>query len=205
MEFLSNMLGSSSVEIVATIFGLINITLIIRRSVWNYPFGLVMVTLYFFIFKEAKLYSNMLLQLYFVGMQIFGWYWWLKRTDDDGLVVVERIGLKPFVFWLSVGAFLIILLGKLMSVYTDGSDTYWDATISVGSVLAMYFMARRWLETWVMWILVDIIAIGLYWKQGLEPTAALYTVFLIMASIGLYQWKQSWNNQDNQLVESAPS
>lgn len=88
MDFRFAMLSSRTIEIVATLFGLINMGLIIRRSVWNFPFCLIMVTLYFFIFMDAKLYGNMMLQLYFVGMQIFGWYWWHKKTDDDGRVIV---------------------------------------------------------------------------------------------------------------------
>lgn len=192
VDFISSMLGGRKIEIFATIFGLINITLIVRRSVWNYPFGLVMVSLYFFIFMDAKLYGNMLLQLYFVGMQLFGWYWWLKKTDNDGRVVVERISPKLFLIWIIVGLITVLASSFIMGRYTDAAYPLWDMSIVIGSVLAMYFMARRWLESWVLWIIVDIVAVGLYWKQGLYPTSALYAVFLVMAIIGFMEWYRYW-------------
>ncbi|NNE57930.1 MAG: nicotinamide mononucleotide transporter [Hellea sp.] len=188
------MIGTRKIEIIATLCGLINIILIVRRNIWNYPFGLVMVTLYFFIFKDARLYSDMLLQPYFFVMQLFGWYWWLSKPAGDGKVAVARISTREAFAWIGIAVIGVIAVGTAMSRFTDAALPFWDAATSVGSIIAMYFMARRLLENWVVWILVDVLAIGIYWVKGLQPTSALYLVFLCMASVGLYQWYRSWRS-----------
>ncbi len=193
-EFLTGMFGSRAIEIIAALCGLANVGLLIRRSIWNYPFGIVMVSLYAFVFYEAKLYSDTLLQGYFLIMQLIGLWWWLEKRDDDGLVVVARIRPSEAFVWIGIAIISVTMLGTAMSRYTDADLPYWDATTTVLSIIAQFFLARRLLENWIIWIVVDILAIGIYLKKGLEPTAALYTVFLVMACIGLYQWYQSWRS-----------
>ena len=190
--FLTGMVGSRPIEITAVMFGLMNITLLIRRSIWNYPFGIVMVCLYMVIFYQTKLYSDVILQVFFLFAQIYGWYYWSQRRDDDGLVIVGRLGAGMAVVLALGGAALLAVIGTLMSKHTDAAAPYWDASILVFSVIAQILLARRLLENWLVWIFVDILAIGLYWSKGLYPTAALYTVFLILATFGYIAWRRSW-------------
>ena len=194
MDFLAGMFGSRLIEIIAAICGLINVTLLVRRSIWNYPFGIVMVTLYAFVFFEAKLYSDTILQFYYLIMQFIGWWWWLKKTDDQGLVVVDRLPSSHRLVWMVIAVGAIFSLGTVMDRFTDAALPYWDATTTVLSVIAQYFLAKRYLENWILWIVVDVLAIGIYLAKGLQPTAALYAVFLVLASIGLSQWCQSWKS-----------
>ena len=194
MDFLAGMFGSRLIEIIAAICGLINVTLLVRRSIWNYPFGIVMVTLYAFVFFEAKLYSDTILQFYYLIMQFIGWWWWLKKTDDRGLVVVDRLPSSHRLVWMAIAVSAIFSLGTVMDRFTDAALPYWDATTTVLSVIAQYFLAKRYLENWILWIVVDVLAIGIYLAKGLQPTAVLYAVFLVLASIGLSQWYQSWKS-----------
>ncbi len=194
MDFIVDMFGSNKVEIIATVLGLINITLIIRRSIWNFPFGMVMVILYGFVFFDAKLYLNSSLQIYFLIMQAIGWWWWLKKTDDRGLVIVERLPAKQRLAWVIIGTVAIILLGTIISRYTDGVLPYNDAAIAALSMIAQFFLAKRYLENWLVWICVDIIAVWTYLDQGLYPTAALYSAFLCIATFGYFRWRTSWKS-----------
>ena len=195
LSFLAEMIGSRPVEITAVMLGLLNVGLIIRRSIWNYPFGLVMVTLYAWIFFEAKLYSDALLQFYFFGMQIYGWWFWAKGRANEGEVVVRRMPLKLYPLYLIIAIGGVAVWGTLMDRFTDADLPYPDATIAVLSIIAQFLMAKRFLENWIFWIAVDVLAIGVFLHKDLQPTAALYAVFLIMATTGLMAWWRSWKRQ----------
>lgn len=191
MDFFWGMVGSRPVEWMAVVCGLLNVGLIIRRSVWNYPFGFLVVTLYFFIFWDYRLYSDALLQVYFFLVQIYGLHVWLNGRAPDGRVIVAPLSAKLFARYLGATALVWLIVANLMSTYTDAAAPYWDAAVAALSVTAQFLLSRRHLESWVLWIAVDVLAIGLFYARGLEPTAALYVVFLGLAITGLIQWRRA--------------
>ncbi|MCB1429940.1 MAG: nicotinamide mononucleotide transporter [Nitratireductor sp.] len=190
-EFLGGMFGTRAIEIVAATFGLINVVLIIRRSMWNYPFGIAMVILYCWIFYEARLYSDALLQIFFLVIQVFGIFWWLRGRDETGLVMARNLptqsaGLAAMIAMIGTAA-----LGYSMNTWTDAALPYWDACTTVLSVIAQILMARRYLQSWLVWITVDVLAIGIYLTKDLTPTAALYALFLCLSIAGYLRWRNS--------------
>lgn len=191
-NFLAGMIGSSPIEWLAVMLGLANITLLIRRSIWNYPFGLVMVTLYAWIFFGAKLYSDAGLQAFFFIVQIYGWIHWARRRDDSGKVIVRTLRFKQVAIYGAAAIVGVASLGTVMGHYTDAAAPYWDGSIAVLSVIAQILLARRYLENWLVWVVVDVLAIGLFWSRGLEPTAVLYGIFLILATLGFFEWRRSY-------------
>lgn len=186
------MTGGRGIEMAAFALGLANIALLIRRSIWNYPFGIVMVALYAKIFFDAKLYSDAGLQVFFLLVQIYGWLHWARRRDAAGLVIVERVSGKAALAYGGIAFVLIAALGTVMSRYTDASYPYWDGSIAVLSVIAQVLLARRRLENWLVWIGVDALAIGLYWAKGLYPTAVLYGLFFVLAAAGYIGWRKAY-------------
>lgn len=181
----------NTIEIFASALGVINVALIIRRSVWNYPFGILMVILYARIFFDAKLYSDAALQLFFLVVQLYGWFNWSSSRAQSGEVRVERLAnrtrlLIPVAVALSVGAW-----GAIMYRFTDAANPWWDASIAGMSVAAQILMARRYIENWILWIAVDVLAIGLFAQRGLQLTAGLYGLFLLMAMGGLVTWARA--------------
>ena len=195
LEFLGGMFGTRAVEIVAALCGLINVVLIVRRSMWNYPFGLVMVTLYGWIFYDYKLYSDALLQVFFFVIQVFGVWWWWQGREPSGRIAVRPVGGRATAGWAMVAAVGTLALGGSMARWTDASLPFWDAATTVLSIIAQTLMARRILESWLVWIAVDVLAIGIYMVKGLTPTAALYAVFLGLAISGWYQLRASYRIQ----------
>lgn len=190
-SFLGGMTGTSTLEIAAFFLGLANITLLMRRNIWNYPFGIAMVTLYFFIFQDAKLYSDMLLQPFFFGVQLYGWWYWLQgNMAVDGHINVRRLQSKQIMVYGVVAVVSILALGTVMDRYTDAALPYPDATTTVLSVIAQILLARRYLENWMVWIGVDVLAIGIYGIKGLYPTMVLYALFLGLATGGLIMWRR---------------
>jgi nicotinamide mononucleotide transporter len=176
------------VEPVAAALGLANIILIVRRSVWNYMFGLLMVTLYFFVFFEARLYSDALLQIFFFVVQIYGWWHWARVEAEAGEVVVERLSNRQRLVWSAATLAGVLSWGSLMRAYTDASYPLWDACVAAMSVVAQLLMSRRYVENWILWILVDLLSIGLYAAKALWLTTGLYTIFLALAVYGFVEW-----------------
>jgi nicotinamide mononucleotide transporter len=180
----------SPLEIAAVLLGIANIILIIRRSVWNYPFAIAMVSIYFFIFREAKLYSDAGLQIFFLAVNLYGWWAWSRNKADAGEIVVERLSLQGLLGWIGGSAAATLGWGWFMSANTDASYPFWDAAVAMLSVAGQILMTRRYLENWWWWIAVNIISIPLYWVKDLQLTAGLYALFLALAIAGLIEWRR---------------
>ena len=177
-------------EIAAALLGVINVVLVVRRSVWNYPFGIAMVSLYFFVFHDAKLYSDALLQIFFLTIQLYGWWAWTRAAQVDHGVAVGWMNTRNRAAWLAGTAVAIVIWGSGMARFTDAAAPFADATIAGLSVAAQILQSLRRVESWILWISVDVIAIGLFVWRGLNVTAALYALFLILSVIGLAEWRR---------------
>lgn len=183
----------SVLEIVATLFGVLCVALTIKRNIWCWPTGLLMVFCYIFIFYEVKLYSDMALQVVYVFLQIYGWWYWLKGGKSEGQdkVPIRELTHKSKLNWIAAAAILTACVGTAMNQLTDAALPYWDASTTVLSLLAQWLMGRKVLESWLFWIVVDVLSIGIYLTKGLYLTSGLYFVFLIMATAGWFAWRKS--------------
>ncbi len=179
------------VESLATMLGLANILLLVRRSIWNYPFGIATVMLQGWLFLEARLYSDMLLQGFFVALNIYGWINWSRAAVVDGIPVRW---MRPRAMLLALlGAIVATLLwGTVMHRHSDAAYPYWDGSVAMMSVLAQALLARRYIDNWLWWILIDIVAVPLYWTKGLPLIAGLYGVYLLMSVAGLVGWIRAY-------------
>ena len=178
-------------ENVAVLLGLINIVLLVLRSLWNYPFGIAMVALYFFIFAHEKLYSDALLQIFFLVVQFYGWWSWARGRDQGGTLIVRRMPLATLALWVAGITVATAGWGWLMHRFTDAASPWWDASIAMMSIGAQIMLSKRYIENWVLWVLVDISAVGLYHAKGLDKTAILYVVFLVLALVGWWTWMKA--------------
>lgn len=184
----------SNLEVVAVICGFLCVFFTIRENIWCWPTGLVQVSLYIFIFYDAKLYSDVLLHIIYVFMQFYGWYFWLHggQKHDEARVTVMLPRVRAVTLLLTAAATLA--LGYVMATGTDASFPYVDAFTTAFSLTAQWLLSRKKLESWYCWIAVDVVAIYIYAVKGLQLTAGLYTAFLIMAMIGLWRWRISLLN-----------
>ena len=203
-EFLWAMIGTTKIEMIAVACGLANVLLIIRRSLWNFPFGLVMVVLYGKIFYDYALYSDAILQVYFFAIQILAIFWWVRGQREDGEIRVQRLPPAALAAILAGAVVMTLGIGWGMGRHTDAALPVWDAGVLVLSVIAQTLLARRYLENWLFWIATDCLAIGLYLTRGLGPTAALYTVFLGLAIWGWLDWRRTAARQNDPELVPAP-
>ena len=182
----------SRIEIVAAILGVVNIILLVRRSIWNYPFGIVMVSLYGVVFFQARLYSDALLQVFFFVVQIYGWWVWYHARDSAGLVKVELMSVRWRAIWLAIVGIATVAEGWYLANYTSDAAPWLDANTTAMSVVAQYLLSIRKIENWILWIVTDVVQIGLYYWKGLYPTTGLYILFLVLSCVGLYEWLREW-------------
>lgn len=178
-------------EIIAVILGIANVALLVRRSIWNYPFGMAMVALYYVIFREARLYGDAGLQVFFFVVQGWGWWLWARAGGLGESVAVTWMRPRARIAALALVAVSSVTVGWTMSRFTDAALPYADATIAGGSVVAQVLLAMRRVENWALWIAVDVLSIGVYLARGLNLTAGLYVVFLVMATAGLIEWAKA--------------
>lgn len=181
----------NSIEAIAAALGVVNVLLVVRRSLWNYPFGLAMVALYFFVFADARLYSDALLQVFFFVVQLYGWWVWARaERADDRHIVIEQLAARQRWGWAVAVASIAAVWGTAMATWTDAAAPHLDGSIAVASVAAQLLQSRRKVECWWLWIAVDCAAIPLFLSRGLALTAALYFIFLVLAVIGLREWQR---------------
>jgi len=180
-------------EVVAAALGLVNIVLVVRRSVWNYPFGLAMVAIYGWLFAqpETRLYSDAGLQVFFFAVQLYGWWNWSRCRAESGEVAVQRLSAGALLASLGMIGAATLGWGTIMHRYTDAALPWWDAFIAMASISAQLLMARRFIENWLLWIAVDIVAIGVYAAKGLMLTAFLYIAFLMFSILGWVSWRKA--------------
>ncbi|MEN9932025.1 MAG: hypothetical protein RIS17_598 [Pseudomonadota bacterium] len=173
-------------ELLASAFGLANIVLLARRSVWNFPCGMAMVAILAVVFWNSRLYAVAGLQVFFLAAQIHGLRAWLKAPADDGQVMVRRLapGQWPLV---ALGGIVASAALAAMLMQTDAAAPVADGAVAGWSLAAQLLTNLRMLESWPIWVAINIASIGLYASQALWITAGLYVVFLAGA---LYSWRQ---------------
>lgn len=185
----------SPLEIAAAALSALSVLFTVRRSLWLWPTGLAGTALYLAVFIQARLYGSSALQVFFLVVQVYGWWWWASRRDDGSEKPIGRISpvatVALAVVSLLVGAFAAVLLNR----FTNAHAALPDACIASLSVAAQLLLSWKILENWLFWIAVDLLAVAVYSSQRLYLTAALYLLFLVMATWGLFDWRAALRKQ----------
>lgn len=185
-------ISNNYIELAGAIFGLLYIILSIKQNIWCWPIGVITSALYIYVFFVTGFYADMGLQVYYLVVSIYGWYFWMyggKSKKQDNLKI-SKAG-----FWLS--AYLILVTVLLFGIiafilvkFTDSVIPYWDAFTTAGSFVATWMLARKIIEHWIIWVIVDSVSLGLYIYKGLYPTVILFAVYTALAVIGYIEWKK---------------
>jgi nicotinamide mononucleotide transporter len=180
-------------EKIAVASGLANVYLTVRQNIWCWPVGVVMVSLYIYIFFQAKLYSDAGLNVFFLVMQFYGWYHWSRGGVEHSRSLAKVARLTTVEWVWTIGGVLggTAVLGTVMRRYTDAALPYPDAFTTLLSVFAQFLLTRKVLENWTLWIVADVVYIGVYGVKALYWTAGLYVVFLILCVQGYREWRGS--------------
>lgn len=176
---------------IATALGIACVALGAVRSVWTFPLAIASVALVGIVVWEERLYSDALLQGFFIAANLYGWWNWNRSRSHDGEVVVETMGVAARLRWFGLWLIATLGWGTAMHRFTDASYPWWDGGIAVASVAAQILMGRRKLENWIIWIAVDIASVPLYLVKGLGTFAGLYLVYMALSVWGLIGWRRA--------------
>ena len=178
-------------EIVAVVVSFAGIWLTASRRMLCWPVSLVACALYFKLFLDVRLYADMVLQALFGIAILYGWIAWARGKDDAGEVVVAPLRPMRALLGLATGAAGAVTIGWFTSHYTDAALPWMDAGLSSFSLVAQYWTARRHAESWLLWIGVDTLYVGMFLVKGLALTAGLYAAMIVLAVLGYRQWRRA--------------
>lgn len=203
----------SYVEFIGTILYLWSVWLIAKRNILTWVVGIFSVLLYMILFYQIGLYSDTIEQIYYLGASIYGWWVWNKSPKDNGQITnVKYSDSKGLVYWAVSTGIISLAFGSLMSrihiilpaIFPEAASfSYLDALTTIMSFSAMWLMAQKKTESWMYWIIVDVIGIWLYFVKDVKFISLLYVILLIMAFNGLRMWHKSIPNRSVALSQNA--
>lgn len=197
-----------AIEVIAAVLGVASTYFSTKRNIWVYPTGIVSTGIYIYLLFVFGLYGDMLINVYYTSMSIYGWILWSQVTEKDDVHVPvlrmtkKEIGIGSVLFILSIA--LVLTLYYFRPVIQNNFDLnfmeqvgfhysvvdYLDSTLTATFLIGMWLMARRKLESWYFWIIGDVGAIALFMVKGLAITSLQYLVFLGLAIVGYINWKK---------------
>lgn len=198
----------SYIEFFGTIFTIWCVWLTAKAKILSWPVGLVGVVLYIFLFYQIQLYSDLFEQLYFFVTGIWGWWVWTHPKTKTEATEKNELKINRNSFWVNMKYAGIVIAGTTLFMYVTTHLTVWlpayftvaasypflDAFTTSMSFVAQWLLARKKIESWVLWIIVDAIGVWLYWAKGVKFISLEYGLFFIIASVGLYKWIREYRS-----------
>jgi nicotinamide mononucleotide transporter len=177
-------------EAVGFVTGGLTVWLLVSQNIWNWPIGIANNLVYGLIFFQARLYADMTIQIVFALISVYGWISWLRGNTTRGGFPVTRTPLGLALACLAIGVAGTWAWSLFLARINDSAPLL-DALTAVMSLIAQYLMTRKYLENWTIWIVVDIISVGLYASRHLYLTAVLYAIYIAMCTVGAIEWRRS--------------
>jgi nicotinamide mononucleotide transporter len=190
----------------AEIFGFVTgaacVWLLVKQSIWNWPVAMANYLFFAVLFYQSKLYGDMSLQFFYTVIAVYGWWNWLRGGTQHSQLKISRAGATRWMFLLLGTALMSSAFTFALSRYTDSNVPFLDGVTTALSVTALFMQTRKWLENWYVWIVADVLYIGLYIMKHLYLTAGLYAIFIAMCIAGLLEWQKSLRAQAE--LEAVP-
>ena len=183
---------TTALEITGTLFSFMYLYLSVKQKIGLWVFGFLSALVYAVVFFETKFYAAMSLQLYYLWVSIYGWYSWKRNRATTGEELPPRYTrFKEWPLLFGITIIIMMVYYALLSIGTDSPVPGADSFITAFSITATWMLARKQIEHWLIWIVVDSVAVGIYFMQGLYSTALLFVVYGIMAVVGWKQWRKT--------------
>ena len=181
--------GSTALDQANLALGIFGVVLMIRRTLWAFPVGLVAVAVQSVLFYRARFYADATLQIFFFGALAWGWWNWRRATGPE--LPVTRLTTRGLALTLAAAVFATAVWALALRRWTDAAMPWRDAGIASFSVAAQVLQARKKLENWPLWVGVNAVAVASYWKAELAFTAFLYAVYVGLAVAGWRAWRRA--------------
>ncbi len=190
-------LAGNQIEVLGAILGIAYIFFSTRQNILTWPTGLLTSLFYIVIFYRSKFYADMGLQVYYVFISIYGWYFWLrgKKTDHGNKAPVRTTPQNLWILLAFITLVLYFILLLILIKMTDSDVPYMDSLTTALSITATWMLAKKYIEHWLIWIFVDLLSTGLYIYKNLWPTVILFGIYTAMAVFGYLNWKKDIHQQ----------
>ena len=180
----------TTIEILGALISLLYLRLEYKANIWLWPVGVITPLIYIYIFLASKLYAVMGINVYYLFASLYGWYCWKKNdTGEPGFKIV-RLPLHFIWRLFSIFAVLFLLIAWILTRYTDNPIPYGDALTTSLSIVAMWMLAYKFAEQWLVWLVVNTVSAGLYFRMGLYPTSVLYVIYAVVSVFGYLKWRK---------------
>lgn len=183
-----NLINPILMEITAVVFAIIYLLLAVKQDVRCWYAAIFSSFLYFFIMMSANLYMEAYLQIFYIFMAIYGWFQWNKISEDKSKFIVRTWSIKQHLIVISSVISLAYISGSLLNIYTQAALPFIDALTTWGAIIATYMVAKKLLENWIYWFVIDSISVLLFMSRGLYLTSVLFFVYLIIIYFGYKSW-----------------
>jgi nicotinamide mononucleotide transporter len=177
------------IELIAVLLGIVMVLFTIAEQHWGWLFAILSSALYFLIFWNSRLYGDALLQLLFIALAAWGWWLWLRGIETTPLQITQLTSNQRLGAFLT-GLVLWGLTGSMLQNFTDTDVPWWDAFPTAFSLIGQYLLAHKRVENWCAWLVVNMVAIGLFAWKALWLTTLLYIVFALLSLVGWRTWLQ---------------
>jgi len=181
-------------ELTAVILAVAYLLLAIRQNIWCWFCAAVSTTIYVYLFFQANLYMESVLNVFYFGMAVYGWYAWRGGNADDDLPV-SVWSARIHLYAVSAIICSAAASGFLLAAFTDAAYPYIDSATTFAAIWATFLVARKVLENWWYWLVIDAVSVLIYWTRGLEATAVLFVLYVVLIPIGLAAWTRSYRQQ----------
>jgi len=184
----------NKIELFGLISALAYLYFSIKQNVLLWPLGLIASLVYIYIYFGVKLYADMGLQVYYVIISLYGWIYWTsaKAKNNNSELKVQRIDKKTSILLTIITLIIFFAISFILKNFTDASLPYWDAFTTAASISATWMLAKKYIEQWLIWIVVDFVSMIMYIYKDLNITALLFVIYTSMAVIGYIQWNNSY-------------
>ena len=189
------------IEIIGAVIGLTYLFLEYKANVWLWPVGILMSVFYVVIFFHGKFYADAAVYLYYIGANTYGLFQWTRSRklpiDENGTkqeLTITHVPAKRILPLVAITVVLWMVLYGILKTVTDSPVPLGDAFTTAVSIVAMWMLAQKYLEQWLLWIVVNIVSTILYFWKGLYPTGILFIVYVIVAVLGYLRWKKEMNS-----------
>lgn len=189
-----------NLETLAVALGMSYLLLAMRENSLCWYCAFFSTAIYVYIFGDVSLYMESALNVYYMGMAVYGWLQWQKGGANHSGVEIVRWTAKHHIICILVILIASVISGYLLSVNTDARLPYLDSFTTWASVLTTVMVARKVLENWLYWIVINSVSIYLYIDRDLDQTAAMFTLYLVLSVLGYVVWKKNYVLQDRQIT-----
>ncbi|CAA6807132.1 MAG: Predicted thiamin transporter PnuT [uncultured Sulfurovum sp.] len=195
MPILLALEAMSAWESIAALLGVAYVVLAAKESLWAWVFGFFSTFIYTIIFWEGALFSSSFLNFYYMLMAVYGYYSW-KNGSGEKMLKIRTYSLFKNLKIIGLGVLLSLLFGYLSSTYTDAKLAYMDALVMVFSIIATWLLTQKVIENWIYWLVIDAIAIVLYWHTGYLATVVLFVIYVVLAVYAYLTWLKEFRTSN---------